>query len=74
VTYAYTPIPTYPSGQIGFMLACKADAAASEPFDFLEVQRAPSKEGTLPLLRYYNAAVHRAAFALPEFVRFALDV
>jgi spermidine synthase len=24
VSYAYTTIPTYPSGQIGFMLCCKA--------------------------------------------------
>ena len=56
--YAYTTIPTYPSGQIGFMVASKeAGRDLSKPLR--EVT------GT----RYYNSEVHRAAFVLPEFGR-----
>ena len=65
VAYTYTSIPTYPSGQIGFMLACKA---SDEVADFASPQRQPPAGGPLPPLRYYNAAVHRAALALPQFV------
>ncbi|KAF5350145.1 hypothetical protein D9756_009259 [Leucocoprinus leucothites] len=56
--YAFTTIPTYPSGQIGFMLCAKA----------------PGRDLRTPLrdiknTRYYNKDVHRAAFVLPEFAR-----
>ncbi|EJF61964.1 saccharopine dehydrogenase [Dichomitus squalens] len=56
--YAYTTIPTYPSGQIGFMVASKeAGRDLSKPLR------------EVPGTRYYNAEVHRAAFVLPEFGR-----
>ena len=56
--YAYTTIPTYPSGQIGFMVASKE----------------PGRDLATPVrevlgCRYYSAAVHKAAFVLPEFGR-----
>jgi hypothetical protein len=41
VSYAYTSIPTYPSGQIGFMLCSKAGDAA----DFVTPQRPPPVQG-----------------------------
>ncbi|KAH9934612.1 saccharopine dehydrogenase [Amylocystis lapponica] len=56
--YAFTTIPTYPSGQIGFAVCSKA------PDRDL---RTPLR--TVPDTRYYNANVHRAAFVLPEFGR-----
>ena len=56
VEYAYTTIPSYPSGQIGFMLASN-DPAAELDSPVREVH------GT----RYYNAKMHSAAFVLPEF-------
>ena len=65
VNYAYTTIPTYPSGQIGFMLCAKANDG--EPFSFKESRR-PAPEG----LRYYDEDVHRAAFCLPKFAKEAL--
>ncbi|RPD53872.1 saccharopine dehydrogenase [Lentinus tigrinus ALCF2SS1-7] len=56
--YAYTTIPTYPSGQIGFMVASKeAGRDLSTP-----VRQVPNT-------RYYNAEVHKASFVLPEFGR-----
>ncbi|KAJ2007616.1 putrescine aminopropyltransferase [Coemansia thaxteri] len=65
--YAYTTIPTYPSGQIGFIL-CGKDRSTS----FKEPLRRMSPEQELKLFKYYNADIHRAAFILPNFTRLAL--
>ena len=62
--YAFTTIPTYPSGQIGFFLG-----SLGEPVD-TPVRKMDSKKDDL---RYYNENVHRAAFVLPEFARRALE-
>lgn len=40
VQYAFTTIPTYPSGQIGFMICSKADPEAGEMLD----PRTPKRE------------------------------
>lgn len=56
--YAYTTIPTYPSGQIGFMVCSK------EPGRNL---REPVRQ--VSDTRYYNQDIHRSAFILPEFAR-----
>lgn len=66
VEYAYTTIPTYPSGQIGFLLCAKSEGA-----NFRCPERVPD-EAMQKTLRYYNADIHRAAFVLPEFARRAL--
>jgi len=71
VCYAYTTIPTYPSGQIGFMLCQKA--GGEEGMRFGSPARPPPQGGGLPPLRYYNAGVHAAAFVLPEFARARLE-
>ncbi|KAK2741830.1 putrescine aminopropyltransferase [Onygenales sp. PD_40] len=69
VEYAYTTIPTYPSGQIGFMVCCK-DASR----DVREPVRSWTREEEEKLCRYYNKEIHRASFVLPNFARKALDV
>lgn len=65
VGYAYTTIPTYPSGQIGFILATKdrgpCNVAARTPSD--EVQKE---------LRYYTPELHNASFVLPAFAKRAI--
>lgn len=75
VQYAFTTIPTYPSGQIGFMVCSKANPEAKELHD-PRVPRQPlpgSPEGRgYGALKYYNHEVHRAAFVLPTFARDAL--
>ena len=68
VRYAFTTIPTYPSGQIGFMLLRRPSAEAGADAPLGESSR-PPPDG----LRYYSAEVHAAAFALPKFARDALD-
>ena len=67
VEYAYTTIPTYPSGQIGFMVCCKdTKRNVKEPL------RSWSVEEEEKLCRYYNKEIHRASFVLPNFARKAL--
>ncbi|KAH8091821.1 saccharopine dehydrogenase [Cristinia sonorae] len=56
--YAFTTIPTYPSGQIGFVV-CSKEAGR-------DVKKPVRK---VPDTRYYNENVHAAAFVLPEFGR-----
>lgn len=56
--YAFTTIPTYPSGQIGF-LVCSKQAGRNLKEPLRKVSQT----------RYYNDQVHRAAFVLPEFAR-----
>ncbi|XP_019852469.1 PREDICTED: spermidine synthase-like [Amphimedon queenslandica] len=67
-SYAYTTIPTYPCGQIGFFLASK-----DKNMVFEEPTRCVSDEEVKRMkLKYYNAAIHRASFVLPQFVKEAL--
>ena len=67
VHYAYTTIPTYPSGQIGFMICAKATADGSQVD--MRVSRQGVKGGEC---QYYSAAMHAAAFVLPLFADRAL--
>jgi len=68
VEYGYTTIPTYPSGQIGFLVCCKdTDRNLKEPLRYW------SEEEEEKLCRYYNKATHSAAFVLPAFARKALQ-
>ena len=67
VEYAYTTIPTYPSGQIGFMV-CSKDATR----DLKKPLRSWSTEEEESLCRYYSKEIHEASFVLPIFARKAL--
>ncbi|KNB41689.1 spermidine synthase [Blastocystis sp. subtype 4] len=63
VRYAYTMIPTYPCGQIGFILAIKAsDDDISKPNHEIP-------EEMIPQLRYYSKEIHEASFILPPFAK-----
>ncbi|KAJ8320706.1 hypothetical protein KUTeg_002293 [Tegillarca granosa] len=65
VDYCFTTIPTYPSGQIGFILcSLNPDTVFSEP-----LRKFTREEMEKLNLRYYNEDIHRAAFILPEFAR-----
>ncbi|XP_038078487.1 spermidine synthase-like [Patiria miniata] len=70
VDYGYCTIPTYPSGQIGFTLC-----SLSPDTNFREPVRQWTKAQKKELqLKYYNAAIHRAAFVLPEFALQRLEM
>ena len=58
--YAYTAIPTYPSGQIGFIIASKdSKADTSKPARTVPTSGMP--------LKFYSEAMHHSAFVLPAF-------
>lgn len=66
--YAYTSIPTYPSGQIGFMV-CSKDASR----DVKQPLRTWTEEEEMRLCKYYSADMHRTSFVLPNFAKKALE-
>eukprot|EP01018_Ginkgo_biloba_P000468 Gb_30418 [translate_table: standard] len=73
VNYAWTTVPTYPSGVIGFMI-CSTEGPpvdVKKPVNPIEKQEA-SIESRGPL-KFYNSEMHKAAFCLPAFLRKALD-
>jgi spermidine synthase len=62
VEYASTMVPTYPCGQIGFILAGKGEDINL---------RKPCRDLTDALqsqLKWYNEAIHSASFVLPQFL------
>jgi spermidine synthase len=68
VEYAYTCIPTYPGGQIGFMV-CSKDPNCNPKVPL----RKWTEEEELKLCKYYSAAIHEASFVLPNFAKVALQ-
>ena len=68
VEYALCTVPSYPCGQIGFVLGSLDDATGA----LREPVRAPTRL-LQSQLRYYNPAVHRAAFALPQFAAVEIE-
>jgi len=68
VDYAYTSIPTYPSGSIGFILcSLNPDTSFKKPIFKVDDNLADELQ-----LRYYSDKIHEASFALPRFVMKAL--
>ena len=69
VHYAWSSVPTYPSGVIGFVL-CSTEGPAVDfknpinPIEKLDGAMTHKRE-----LKFYNSDMHRAAFALPTFLR-----
>lgn len=62
VEYAYTTIPTYPSGQIGFIVATKNRDSCRVPAR----QPEPAQQANM---NYYTTEIHQAAFVLPAFAK-----
>lgn len=65
--YAWTTIPTYPSGQIGFMV-CTKDGSR----DVKKPLRSWSEAEEDKNCRYYSKHIHEAAYVLPQFAERAL--
>lgn len=65
VEYAYCTIPSYPSGQIGFIIASKGGTGCKVP------TRSP-EESVQKELRYYSPDIHKASFVLPAFAQRAI--
>ncbi|KAK4263252.1 hypothetical protein QN277_028689 [Acacia crassicarpa] len=73
VEYAWTSVPTYPSGVIGFML-CSTEGP---PVDFKHplnsIDANDSNQKSVRPLKFYNSEIHEAAFCLPSFARRVID-
>lgn len=69
VSYAYTTIPTYAGGQIGFILCSNTEKNFSDPVRTWSDNEIESMD-----LKYYNTPIHKAAFVLPQFARKALGL
>ncbi|MBI9070855.1 MAG: polyamine aminopropyltransferase [Melioribacteraceae bacterium] len=61
-------IPTYPSGTWSFQISSNGEIKASR-FDLESAKAFEAKHA----LKYYNSAIHSAAFALPNYVKEMLD-
>ncbi|KAJ1528686.1 hypothetical protein ONE63_007079 [Megalurothrips usitatus] len=63
--YAFATVPTYPTGQIGFVLG-----SMNEENNFKDPVRSFSEAELESMqLRYYTSDIHRAAFTLPRFAQ-----
>lgn len=71
VEYAYCTIPSYPSGQIGFVIATKGEGDDGKKKGCKVPVREP-EESVQKELRYYTTEIHRAAFVLPAFAKRAI--
>jgi len=70
VEYATTQIPTYPCGQIGFLMCSKDDGKT--PNTCRRPVRAidPAMQAEL---KFYSPELHEAAFVMPMFMRRVID-
>ncbi|RVX10582.1 Spermidine synthase [Vitis vinifera] len=73
VNYAWTTVPTYPSGVIGFML-CSTEGPAVDfkhPVNPIDANESACKSSRP--LKFYNSEIHAAAFCLPSFAKKVID-
>jgi len=68
VEYAFSSVPTYPSGSMGYLVASKKKCDLKNP-----VRELSDEECDAIGLQYYNSQIHRAAFTLPNFIKKALN-
>ncbi|KAJ7553805.1 hypothetical protein O6H91_06G113800 [Diphasiastrum complanatum] len=81
VNYAWTSVPTYPSGVIGFMLCSTEGPVVNfrqpiNPIENIDTTSNSNGEGGVQVqnpLKYYNSEMHAAAFSLPQFARTVLE-
>ncbi|PQM40958.1 spermidine synthase [Prunus yedoensis var. nudiflora] len=71
VNYAWTTVPTYPSGVIGFML-CSTEGPAVDFKHPVNPIDASDSQKSRPL-KFYNSEIHTAAFCLPSFAKKVID-
>ncbi|CAI9785173.1 unnamed protein product [Fraxinus pennsylvanica] len=69
VDYAWTTVPTYPSGVIGFMLCATEGPAVDFKHSINPIDADDSHVKTKGPLKFYNSEIHSAAFCLPSFAR-----
>ncbi|OIT40668.1 PREDICTED: putrescine N-methyltransferase 3 [Nicotiana attenuata] len=74
VNYAWTTVPTYPTGVIGYML-CSTEGPEVDfknPINPIDKETTQVKSKLAPL-KFYNSDIHKAAFILPSFARSMIE-
>ncbi|XP_073020244.1 spermidine synthase 1-like [Primulina eburnea] len=73
VNYAWTTVPTYPSGVMGFMLCATEGPSVDFKKPINPIDADISHVKTYGPLKFYNSEIHSAAFCLPSFARKVID-
>ncbi|XP_073032151.1 spermidine synthase 1 [Primulina eburnea] len=73
VNYAWTTVPTYPSGVMGFMLCATEGPSVDFKKPINPIDADISHVKTNGPLKFYNSEIHSAAFCLPSFARKVID-
>ena len=69
VKYGFASIPSYPSGQLGFIVASTSQGTVlDEP-----LRKQTELESKEMKLKYYTPEVHKSAFSLPRFAKEVLE-
>lgn len=68
VLYASSYVPTYPNGQIGYLIAALDETSDLKTPKF----KFPENDIETLELKYYNADIHTASFVVPNFVKKAI--
>ena len=71
--YATTQVPTYPCGQIGFLLGSKESKLGEGENRCCIPLREPTEQFSKSL-SYYTSNLHRASFVLPKMVEDSLII
>ncbi|KAJ0989597.1 hypothetical protein J5N97_007953 [Dioscorea zingiberensis] len=73
VNYAWTTVPTYPSGVIGFMLCSTEGPVVDFQHPVNKIDECDSFNKEKGPLKFYNPEIHSAAFCLPSFAKKIID-
>lgn len=73
VNYAWTTVPTYPSGVIGFMLCSTEGPAVDFKRPVHPIDKVEHPGNAKRPLKFYNSEIHTAAFCLPSFAKRAIE-
>ncbi|KAJ0989628.1 hypothetical protein J5N97_007984 [Dioscorea zingiberensis] len=73
VNYAWTSVPTYPSGVIGFMLCSTEGPVVDFQHPVNKIDECDSFNKEKGPLKFYNPEIHSAAFCLPSFAKKIID-
>ncbi|XP_072970652.1 spermidine synthase 1 [Typha angustifolia] len=73
VSYAWTTVPTYPSGVIGFMLCSTEGPQVDFHHPVFTIEENDYSNESKGPLKFYNSEIHSAAFCLPSFAKRVID-
>ncbi|XP_042405534.1 spermidine synthase 1-like [Zingiber officinale] len=69
VNYAWTSVPTYPSGVIGFVICSTEGPAVDFRHPVYHINEDDHCHKSVGPLKFYNSEIHSAAFCLPSFAK-----